>query len=88
MTTNIDGRLASAILIFVTGVSAVILVEKAQSRLRTSAADRGQWLMNASDAQSALLVDTARGAMTTIGFLVASRGRAPSWLLPDSELCR
>ena len=85
MAANIDRRFASAILLFVTGVSAVILVEKEQSRPVTLAATLGQPLLSAPREQS-LLPDVV-GATATTGWL-RRRGRTSAWLLPGAELCR
>ena len=88
VTTICDRRLASAFLIFATGVSAVVLVEKLQSYSPAPLAAYARWFIATPRAESSMVSSLATGgAMVT-----ANRFTAPfddrGWLLPDSEVCR
>ena len=88
VTTICDRRLASAFLIFATGVSAVVLVEKLQSYSPAPLTAYARWFIATPRAESPMVASLATGgAMAT-----ATRFTAPfderGWLLPDSEVCR
>ena len=88
VTTICDRRLASAFLIFATGVSAVVLVEKLQSYSPAPLTAYARWFIATPRAESPLVTSPATGGAVA----TASRLPAPfddrGWLLPASEVCR
>jgi hypothetical protein len=90
MTTNGDGRLASALLLLATGVGAVLLVEQRHSRPRPLRTDFAEPLLAAPLAATTLpgVIDRAYAAEAARG-LSASRSKATAFqVLPGGEVCR
>src|SRR5688572_11359593 len=72
VTTMCDRRLASAFLIFATGVSAVVLVEKLQSYSLAPLTAYARWLIATPRAESPTRTSTATGgAMATANRFIA-----------------
>jgi hypothetical protein len=94
MTTNGDGRLASAFLILATGVGAVMLVEQLHSGPRARRTDFGQPLLAAPLAASALsgVIDRTYAGEASDGVTAtrreAARHATAFRLLPGGELCQ
>lgn len=88
VTTICDRRLVSAFLIFATGVSAVVLVEKLQSYSPAPLAAYARWFIARPRAESSMVFSLATGgAVVTANRFTAPFGER-GWLLPDSEVCR